>query len=436
MWPSTILIIITLLAMLLSIIFDWKLKIKNVEFSFYWIVLLIGAILCVCFGFVSFNDIGNSFFSNSAINPLKILIIFISLTTLSVLLDEIGFFRYLAHLVLHRAKTSQTKLFICFYAIISLLTIVTSNDIIILTFTPFICYFSKQAKINPVPYIISEFIAANTWSTFLIIGNPTNIYLATSFNINFIDYLVKMALPTILASSVSFLILFLLFRKTLQKPITIKKEDTHIRLNKLYLTIGLIGLITCIVLMAISSYINIEMWYIPLCCSIFTFIGCLIASSITKKRKRYLLNALKKAPYSLIPFLLSMSVLILTLQNNGFISNLANFINGKSIILVGLLCFVIANLINNIPMSMLFASVFLTCSTIGTTALSTAPIFASIFASNICAFFTPVGALAGIMFMKILKQNKIKFSYLKFIMYGTIVAIPTLLTGLLVIYLV
>ena len=184
--------------------------------------------------------------------------------------------------------------------------------------------------------------------------------------------------------------------------------------------------------MAISSYINIEMWYVPLICSILTFAGCYFSTLIDKRRKRnFLVRALKKAPYSLIPFLLSMAVIILVLNNCGFVDIFAGFIDGKNVILIGIISFILANVINNIPMTMFFASVF---SSAAFTTLSSKAIFSSILASNICAFFTPIGALAGIMFMKILKQNKIKFSFLKFMLYGTIVAIPTLLTGLLVIY--
>lgn len=418
----------TLLFMLVAIIFDWKLKIKNLSFSWYWLGLLIGAILCLIFGFVNLNDLSAIFISDASINPLKILIIFISLTLLSVLLDELGFFKHLAQLVLQKAKESQIKLFICFYLIISFLTVLTSNDIIILTFTPFICYFTKHAKIDPTPYIISEFVAANTWSTLLIIGNPTNIYLATSFDINFLTYLYTMALPAIASSLVSFLILFLIFYKKLKEPINIRERDAiPVKLDKTPVTIGLIGLSVCIVLMAISSYINIEMWYIPLICMLTTFITTLITCLIKKKSLIHLWNALKKAPYSLIPFLLSMAVIISVLNNCGFINIFSNFIEGQNVIVVGLVSFLLANIINNIPMTMFFASVFQSCA-------KTLPmIFSSIFASNICAFFTPLGALAGIMFLKILKRNKVKFSYLKFILYGSIVAIPTLLTGLLII---
>lgn len=198
-------------------------------------------------------------------------------------------------------------------------------------------------------------------------------------------------------------------------------------MSKPHLIVSLSGLITCIVLMAISSYIGIEMWYIPFICSILTFIAFYIVSLKKKAGKKKMLYALKKAPYSLIPFLLSMAVIISALNNIGITNLIANLIEGKHVIIVGLISFLLANVINNIPMTMFFSSVFLNCTT-------TLPmIFSSIFASNICAFFTPIGALAGIMFMKILKRNRVKFSYLKFIMYGSITAIPTLVTGLLLI---
>ncbi|UKI48946.1 MAG: hypothetical protein L6U99_08950 [Clostridium sp.] len=43
----------------------------------------------------------------------------------------------------------------------------------------------KRSKINPLPYLLMEFFAANTLSMALIIGNPTNIYLGFNFNIDF-----------------------------------------------------------------------------------------------------------------------------------------------------------------------------------------------------------------------------------------------------------
>jgi arsenical pump membrane protein len=76
-----------------------------------------------------------------------------------------------------------------------------------LTFTPFIYYFTKHAKIDPVPYLIGEFFAANTWSIMLYIGNSTNIVLATVFQIDFLEYFKWMFLPTIAAGLVNLMLL-------------------------------------------------------------------------------------------------------------------------------------------------------------------------------------------------------------------------------------
>lgn len=57
-------------------------------------------------------------------------------------------------------------------------------------------------------------------------------------------------------------------------------------------------------------------------------------------------------------------------------------------------------------------------------------VYAAIIGSNIGAFFTPVGALAGIMWAAILKRFSVEFSFKKFVFYGAIVSFPTLAAAL------
>ena len=61
----------------------------------------------------------------------------------------------------------------------------------------------------------------------------------------------------------------------------------------------------------------------------------------------------------------------------------------------------------------------------------TKAIYASIIGSNIGAFFTPLGALAGIMFSSLVNKHDIKFTFLDFTKYGVIIALPTLAISLL-----
>ena len=213
------------------------------------------------------------------------------MTILSIFLDEVNFFKYLATVVTNRAKNSQLYIFLSLYILTSVLTIFTSNDIIILTFTPFICYFAKNTKINPIPYLVAEFIAANTWSMMLIIGNPTNIYIASSFEIDFANYFLKMVIPTIVTGLSTLFLMLLIFWKKLQEPIQIQEESAHIK-NKTLLAIGLFNLLSCTILLAISSYINLSMWKVSLAFCLILVVSSILYAIIKRDKPIILLNTL------------------------------------------------------------------------------------------------------------------------------------------------
>ncbi|HJJ47146.1 MAG TPA: ArsB/NhaD family transporter, partial [Methanocorpusculum sp.] len=224
------------------------------------------------------------------------------------------------------AGNSQIKLFFAFYLIISLLTVFTSNDIIILTFTPFICYFAKYAGINPIPYLILEFVAANTWSMMLIIGNPTNIYLASSFGITFMDYLSVMVLPAVTGSLIALLLLWLLFHKQISFPLHPMQTTVSLR-NKTGVAIGLIHLIVCVVLLALSSYIGIEMWLVSLVCACSLAICSLILSFIQQNISAELSMAVRRVPWQFIPFILAMFTIVLALASAQVTDTIAEFLS-------------------------------------------------------------------------------------------------------------
>lgn len=422
---------ITCILLILSILFFPRIKIGKIALGTYWVIALAGALVILLTKEVSLNKVAEGLTSSDAINPLKILCLFISMTILSIFLDEVGFFKHMANIAIKKAGSNQIRLFIYLYLLTSLLTIFTSNDIIILTFTPFICYFSKNTKINPIPYLIGEFIAANTWSMMLVIGNPTNIYLAQSFNIGFLEYLKVMALPTISSGLTAFLILFLFFRKELKKPISIFDAE-EIHENKFLLITGLIHLGLCTILLAISNYIGLEMWYITLgfALSLLTIIS--IYKLIHHEKDTEVEETIIRAPWTLIPFVLSMFVIVLALKESGAAEYLANAFGSEFLAFkYGLSSFITCNVINNIPMSLLFTEIIKSASSV-----NSVMIFSSIIGSNIGAFLTPIGALAGIMWMSILKKQEVKMSFLDFTKYGVIVGFPTILVALSILLLI
>ena len=57
-------------------------------------------------------------------------------------------------------------------------------------------------------------------------------------------------------------------------------------------------------------------------------------------------------------------------------------------------------------------------------------IYATVVGSNLGACFTPIGALAGIMWSSILREHDLKFGYMDFLKTGITVAIPALIAAL------
>ena len=84
MLPTIIISILTCIMLICSILFFPKIQIKNIKLNTYWIVCLIGAIFILIFNCVSFKDVINGLFADSIINPIKILLLFFSMTFLSI----------------------------------------------------------------------------------------------------------------------------------------------------------------------------------------------------------------------------------------------------------------------------------------------------------------------------------------------------------------
>ena len=429
--------LITCAALIALVFAKPSVMIGGKKISIFWLAPLGGAMALLIGGFVSPAEIAAGLTSAGDVNPIKILLLFFSMTMMSVYLDEIGFFRLLAHKVLGRAKGSQTTLFFLLYGLVSVLTVFTSNDIIVLTFTPFICHFAKSARIDPLPYLVSEFVAANTWSMALIIGNPTNIYLMTGTGVSFLAYTARMILPTILAGLVSLGVLYLLFFKKLRTPLD--PEDSPAPTVDLPTeVVGLAHLGGCIILLSVSSFLSLPMWLIT-CAFFISLLLCTMAISFFRRRSIFLIaRCIIRAPWDLAPFVISMFILVLALDKYGITAALGGFLStpstvGGTVASFGVSSFFAANIVNNIPMSVLYSSVVgsMEAGALTTAALFSPALYATVIGSNLGAFFTPTGALAGIMWTGQLHDHGVPFSFVRFVKYGATVAVPAMAAALL-----
>ncbi|MDH7593648.1 MAG: ArsB/NhaD family transporter [Methanomicrobiales archaeon] len=340
------------------------------------------------------------------------------------------------------------KLFLALYSVVSILTVFTSNDIIILTLTPFIYYFARDAGIDPRPILFTEFFAANTWSMMLYIGNPTNIVIASAFSLRFDEYTLYLFLPTIAAGLSNLLLLYFVFRKALKVPL--KKECTCDPAGALTdrwgAILGLAILTGCIIGLAVAPYAGVEMWQVSVIFAI-VLLGMLAGRDILwgfipranlKNNNSSVKATAYRLPWSIAPFVLSLLVMVEALkvyEITRAVGDVFAAISGGSIIvntfIYGFSSALSANVLNNIPMTIAFVPVMESLH--GRELLAAA--FATTIGSNLGANLTPLGSLAGIMWMSILSAKECRISFTAFMKYGAIITPITLISALGTLYL-
>ncbi|MCR4897935.1 MAG: hypothetical protein K5892_01790, partial [Acholeplasmatales bacterium] len=150
----------------------------------------------------------------------------------------------------------------------------------------------------------------------------------------------------------------------------------------------------------------------------------LIIYAIIRKKSRIVVAPLRRIPYTIIPFILSMFVIIITLNEYHIFENINKLFNQieneKLRSMMFLFTSILScNFLNNIPMTLAYS-----CILDGS---SISSIYATIIGSNLGAILTPIGALAGIMWIRILKINDINYSFKDFIKNGCIILLFTLI---------
>ena len=209
-------------------------------------------------------------------------------------------------------------------------------------------------------------------------------------------------------------------------PLTSNELKYHVE-DKVPLIVGVVILFICLVFLVISSYLKLEMWIISLACAASFLLFMLIYSIFKKDNIFHVGMSLRRLSYQLIPFFLSMFVIVVALNVQGVSTSIASFLGEKyPMWIYGYASFIGSNLINNIPMSILFTDLAKTLTGID----YTKAVYASIIGSNIGAFLTPIGALAGIMFSGLVNKNGVRFTFIDFIKYGALISIPVITTAL------
>lgn len=494
-WRSYVLIVVFFL-ILIPVAYPFTIKLfKNkvidkitVNFA---LASFVGTVFLLIITVISAKDFENGIVGDQSVAPYTIIILVITLAYTCVSVDCTGILEYLAGIIAKKAGDSKLRIFFYFYALNSILTIFVSNDVAILTMTPIILYTCSDLKLNPTPFLIGQFISSNTWSTVLLVGNPTNIIVSLAYKISFINYLKYMAVGAIAAGLVSLVFVYLTFFKELNENIA-KNIETHDKKTKFDSKWSVISssalLIVELILLMISNYIHMELWVITLVIGIITFIKDLFVPHdstnleslqspsnsdeetsigdkeseseavkltqmdviepenkqksvsclcIMKSRALYILSS--RMPWAIVPFTLSMFIIVESLRTQGWIERISSFFvyvasiqndYGFGICLTFISAF-LCILLNNQPMTILLTKILISNNYFCGITQRKAEIspFFLILGSNLGGNLAVNGALAGLMWATILQAKGYNMSYFTFMKYGMIATIPAIVIG-------
>ncbi len=148
---------------------------------------------------------------------------------------------------------------------------------------------------------------------------------------------------------------------------------------------------------------------------------------------------LKKTPWYIIIFAFSMYVIIYGLNNIGLTEWLIGFmspmVDGNLLhtsVLMGTLLTVLSNIFNNHP-ALMVGTLTLTNMPLDALSLKVAYL-ANVIGSDIGSLILPMGTLATLMWMHIVRKGKVRITWWEYIKVTLVVIPPTLIFTLVILY--
>lgn len=157
--------------------------IASERFPRHWVALAGGALL-VLFGVLSPWE-ALTYISWETLGLLAGMFILVSI------LQEAGFFTWLALTAVRRVNYHPTYLFVTLLLLAAVMAMLIDSLTVMLFLSAVTLQLCRLLKIDPVPLIIAEVCAANTGGTATLVGNPPNVILGTTLGFNFADFAVN-----------------------------------------------------------------------------------------------------------------------------------------------------------------------------------------------------------------------------------------------------
>ncbi len=352
-----------------------------------------------------------------------------SIMVMTGVVKEVGTFERLAlRLEAHARHTSARRAF----DVIFLASVVTpsllNNDAAILLLTPVVIVLARRLYPgNP------KVLEALVFAVFLapgvapfVISNPMNMIVAEFAGVGFNAYAATMLPISIVGAALTYVVLRFHYRKVLTAvaapAVTAEIPAPH-RAERPATALMLVVFCSYPVMAALGGPI----WSI----AVAGALGCLVIA------RRYRVAPARQlaghVSIDILAFLWGVFLVVAALRNVGLVDRLASLYDaqpegGRQLATVGVVAALGSAIVDNHPMSLL------NMMALGSQGGSK-PLLAALIGGDIGPRLLPIGSLAGLLWMDLLRRRGIEIGIGKFIKLGTLVLIPTLAVSLILLWL-
>ncbi|OIK10336.1 arsenic transporter [Bacillus sp. MUM 116] len=433
---------LTILAFLGTLVFIlWRPKGLNEA-----IPAAIGALIVLLSGSVSFSDLGviTDTISGAAITIMATIV-------MAIVLESFGFFHWVADKLAEKSKGSGIRLFWYVNLLCFLMTLFFNNDGSILITTPILVMLLNHMGLKnhqKIPYLLSGGLIATASSAPIGVSNIVNLIALKIVHMSLWLHTAMMFVPATLGLLLLVGLLFLRFRKILPKtvPTSVKSLSTPSqhphkpgpkyaseKERTRFMMLVLLFVFAIRVSLFVASFFTIPV-------SLVAVFGSLV---LLGWRWVYLKippgDMLKKTPWYIIIFAFCMYTIIYGLNNIGLTDWLIGFmrplVSGSLLhasVLMGILLTVLSNLFNNHP-ALMVGTLTLTHMNLDLLSLKIAYL-ANIVGSDMGSLLLPMGTLATLMWMHILRRGKVMITWWEYMKVTFVVIPPTVLFTLVILY--
>ena len=313
-------------------------KIGNVSLGI-WQVMLLGAVAVLLTGEITPEE------ALAAIDVDVMLFLF-GMFVVGEALAESGYLYHLASRLFSRAESVRHLVFLILVGA-GALSALLMNDTLAVVGTPLMLYFARRHGISPKLLLLALAFAVTTGSVASPIGNPQNLLIALSGDVEnpFITFPLYLAIPTVISLLVAYVFLCRAFRDELHPAALVHCEE-EIRdpslaaLARLSLILLVLLIVVKVVLVMFVPEFDIRLTWIALVAALPILAG---------SRRR--VEILRRVDWPTLAFFAGLFVLMASVWQSGFFQMLVegSSIDLSAVPVIATVSVIVSQFVSNVP---------------------------------------------------------------------------------------